>query len=45
MNGYSNIAAVLPRMTRRVTTYGLDSAAADIAAVVEEVAAAAAATA
>ena len=27
-----NLAAVLPRMTRRVTTYGLDSAAADILA-------------
>jgi UDP-N-acetylmuramate--alanine ligase len=28
----ANLAAVLPRMTRRVTTYGLDSAAADIVA-------------
>ena len=27
-----NLAAVLPRMTRRVTTYGLDSAAADVIA-------------
>ena len=27
-----NLAAVLPRMTRRVTTYGLDSAAADVMA-------------
>jgi UDP-N-acetylmuramate--alanine ligase len=26
----SNLAAVLPRMTRRVTTYGLDSPAADV---------------
>ena len=26
-----NLAAVLPRMTRRVTTYGLDAAAADLA--------------
>ena len=28
----ANLAAVLPRMTRRVTTYGLDSAAADVIA-------------
>ena len=28
----ANLAAVLPRMTRRVTTYGLDSAAADVVA-------------
>ena len=28
----ANLAAVLPRMTRRVTTYGLDSAAADVTA-------------
>ena len=28
----ANLAAVLPRMTRRVTTYGLDSAAADVLA-------------
>jgi UDP-N-acetylmuramate--alanine ligase len=28
----ANLAAVLPRMTRRVTTYGLESAAADIVA-------------
>jgi UDP-N-acetylmuramate--alanine ligase len=27
-----NLAAVVPRMTRRVTTYGLDSAAADVTA-------------
>jgi UDP-N-acetylmuramate--alanine ligase len=28
----ANLASVLPRMTRRVTTYGLDSAAADVIA-------------
>ena len=28
----SNLAAVLPRMTRRVTTYGIDAAGADLAA-------------
>jgi UDP-N-acetylmuramate--alanine ligase len=28
----ANLAAVLPRMTRRVTTYGLDSAGADVTA-------------
>ena len=28
----ANLASVLPRMTRRVTTYGLDSAAADVTA-------------